>query len=94
MGNANKVFRNVITIPLPGNDSKAIVNPAGTPIIPAISVDARLTFKDTPTMKIISASKEKIRKNERKQLRRVKERRKETERRHNRKMRDEKKKEE
>jgi hypothetical protein len=52
------VFSTVITMRLPANSLNAMANPSGTPIKPAMIVDAQLTFKDTPTMVSISGSKD------------------------------------
>jgi hypothetical protein len=43
------------------NSLKAIAKPNGTPMRVAKKVDAQLTFNETPTMEIISASSETTR---------------------------------
>jgi NMD protein affecting ribosome stability and mRNA decay len=58
VGNASMVFKTVISIRLPENSPKAIVNPIGIPIIAARRVEAMLTLRDTPTMATISVSNE------------------------------------
>jgi hypothetical protein len=50
------VLKNVMTACLPRKPVMPIRNPAGTPTTHAASVDQKLTFRDTPTIRNSSGS--------------------------------------